>query len=244
MDMTLSITVEPGLTLCQQFLGQSYEYLKRKARRLSIEEEDNVSRIFARAIAKLGISQLELAEYVPLRTLAAVVGEARTNNDAVLDEYLAGVLCKCRSPFGVDDSGTAIVATIRSLPIYSIRLHFTIYRAVYDLSQGSPVPDQMTSYKFRRQELLKEVYSRAFDGTGRPSDRLIKIADHDLGILHSIGLIIALPDVSTSPELRIKPSLAGAELFEVARTGEVSAGAWTSKDSIQRDLPRARCAVV
>jgi hypothetical protein len=69
------------------------------------------------------------------RTLVKALEEASLTDDAVVQEYLAGVIASCRAV--EDDSGTAVVGQIERLSSLEIKLHYLIYRELWRLEEQS-----------------------------------------------------------------------------------------------------------
>lgn len=80
---------------------------------------------------------------VPERVMAAIGQEPYLDTDEIYQEYLAGVIAGSMSSDARDDSGVAVLATIKTLSVRAIKLHHALYytfRAKYldcDLNLGT-----------------------------------------------------------------------------------------------------------
>jgi hypothetical protein len=56
--------------------------------------------------------------------------------DSIVADYYGGVLAASKSEINRDDRGVAILATIKSLSVYQLRLHYLFYSIVYNIFNG------------------------------------------------------------------------------------------------------------
>ncbi len=121
--------------LISKLLGPTADYLGQEVATFADKCNLNLSDIFKRAARKLG-ERVEEPGQVPPRVLRALLEDGAYAEDPLVAEYFGGVLASSRSPTGRDDRGNSILATLRQLSVYDIRLHYLLYTSVKMLYDG------------------------------------------------------------------------------------------------------------
>jgi hypothetical protein len=98
----------------------------------------NIVRVLASAVRRLG-PRLEVEGQVPPRVMREVLDQAPFCDDELTAEYIGGILASSYGTKPRDDRGVALMATIRRLSTYSIRMHYICYREHRRLFPG-PLP--------------------------------------------------------------------------------------------------------
>lgn len=215
----------------------------------------NVGRILENADRKLG-SRADEPGAVPPRIGSRILEEGSYCDDAVMVEYLGGVLASARSEVGRDDRGARWVSLVTALSAYEIRLHYILYGAAQQalLRLGRRVP-------WGNEGAYGEI--RFFFGWAElaaamefhQSENGLSITNEALFALHREGLIADLgvkPSAVHEKELGRKapsqsgvvhfaPNTVGVQLFMWAHG--VGNGPITSFDDPDFDLPKVELAV-
>jgi hypothetical protein len=121
--------------LAPRLLGPTVDYLGEGLLN-STKAAANLSRIFVKALGKLGQSANEPGT-VPPRVLKVILDEGPFCDDELGAEYFAGLLASSRTPGGKDEEGLSLLATVSRLPTTALLLHFGAYRALYE-ARGVP----------------------------------------------------------------------------------------------------------
>ena len=111
-----------------KLLGPTAEYLGGGLKSLTERGVNNVNRVFASAIAKLG-NRIEDDGAIPPRVFRAVLENGYFCDDELTTEYFGGVLASSRTTISRDDRGTSFVHLLETLSAYQIRAHYVLYTA-------------------------------------------------------------------------------------------------------------------
>jgi hypothetical protein len=87
----------------------------------------NTVRVLAIGVMRLG-RRIESDGRVPPRVMREILDQAPFCDDELTAEYLGGILASSYSNRSRDDRGVALIAAIRRLSTYSIRMHYVCYR--------------------------------------------------------------------------------------------------------------------
>lgn len=134
-------TVGAGLTvigskdILLKMLGPSADYVGGELKGFIEKCNVNLDGIFNRAKKKLG-NRLDEDGQVSPRILKDVIEEGKFCEDSIVAEYYGGVLASSKSEIERDDRGVAILATIKTLSVYQLRLHYLFYWLVYNFYKG------------------------------------------------------------------------------------------------------------
>ena len=136
--------------LLLKLLGPSADYIGGEVKNLVQKCNVNLDNIFQKAARKLGDRINDGASVNP-RVLKHVVDEGRFCEDDLTSEYHGGILASSRSRIGRDDRGVTLLALIKDLSVYQLRLHFIVYMTVNRLfkEQGYNLGDGNDCHKMR-----------------------------------------------------------------------------------------------
>ena len=95
----------------------------------------NLARVLMRAARRIGDRS---DGQVPPRVMKAILEEAPFVDDEVVAAYMGGVLAAAYSDRPRDDPAVALLSTINRLSVYSIKLHYLVYRSFYEIRQRQP----------------------------------------------------------------------------------------------------------
>lgn len=113
-----------------KLLGPTADYLGGEIAKFAEKCNINIGRIFANAARKLGPA-LETPGAVNPRVLKGVLDDGAFTEDEVAAEYFGGILAASRSDDSKDDRAVSVLATIRGLSSYELRLHYVFYQSLY-----------------------------------------------------------------------------------------------------------------
>lgn len=118
-----------------KILGPTADYVGGELKGLVEKCNLNLDSIFVRAKKKLG-SRIDEEGQVSPRVLKHIIDEGRFCEDSIVADYYGGVLASSKSEVERDDRGVSILATIKSLSVYQLRLHYLFYSLVYCKYKG------------------------------------------------------------------------------------------------------------
>jgi hypothetical protein len=130
MDSTS--TISAGLVayaskdLIAKLLGPSADYMGGEIKGLVEKYNINLNSIFVKAFRKSGES-LEQDGQVNPRVLKGIIDDGSFCDEDLLKEYYAGILSSSRTTDMSDDIGVSHLATLKSLSVYQVRLHYLFY---------------------------------------------------------------------------------------------------------------------
>lgn len=205
-----------------KLLGPTADYLGGEARNFVDKCNVNLDSIFQKAYKKLG-KKIEEPGNVNPRVLKHVVDEGRFCEDELTAEYYGGVLASARNPDKRDDRGVALLAIIKDLSVYQLRLHYLVYMCVnrlfkgkdYNLGDGDDCQKMKLFIPFN-------VYDAAMDfsSTENPnsivSHSVTGLNKHDLITEFAYGpkeFIKKRESLIDDSGILLTPTLPGAELF-------------------------------
>jgi hypothetical protein len=204
-----------------KILGPTADYVGGEVKNFVAKCNVNLDNIFIRAQKKLGDRISEDGQVSP-RVLKHVIDEGRFCEDSIVADYYGGVLASSKSEIERDDRGVAVLATIKSLSVYQLRLHYLFYSLVYDMYKGKGKRlgtdrAQMSIY------IPISVYLEAMSFS--PSENVSAILIHSVEGLVRSGLVESnfsygsqeylskrFPS-ATEPGIIMAPSVFGAEVF-------------------------------
>lgn len=182
----VGLTAWASKELVGKLLGPSAEYLGGEAANLIRKCNINVATIFQKAARKLG-TRLDEPGQVPPRILKGVVEEGAFVEDPLVAEYLAGVLAASRTSNPKDDIGLGMLATLKQLSTYDLRLHYLFYRSFRSLYAGS---DLFISDRASSAQMLVFLPLRWYRSVMNfsPSEDAPAILGHSSGAIQRAGL--------------------------------------------------------
>ncbi|TAM45060.1 MAG: hypothetical protein EPN55_09405 [Gammaproteobacteria bacterium] len=204
-----------------KILGPTADYVGGELKNLVQKCNVNLDNIFIRAQAKLG-PRLDEPGTVSPRVLKHILDEGRFCEDSIVADYYGGVLASSKSEIDRDDRGVAVLATIKSLSVYQLRLHYLFYSIVYGIYNGKGKSlgtdrNEMSVY------IPLSVYMQAMDFG--PHEEPGAILIHSVEGLVRSGLVESRYSYgskehlaktfsdATEPGLIMTPSVYGAEVF-------------------------------
>lgn len=206
--------------IVNKLLGPTADYLGSEVATFAKKCNFNVNDIFARAARKLGARMEEPGQVNP-RVLKGVLSDGAFTEDSLAAEYFGGVLASSRTADARDDRGLSLLAVIRDMSSFELRMHYTLYLAVKRLYDG-------TSLRLSRRRETERLLAFIPEGalwTAMDNDD-IRIVHHCVHGLHRLNLIgdfyafgskemLQIGSFPTAPEggLVLQPSAFGTELF-------------------------------
>lgn len=124
-----------GRELILKLLGPTFGYLGQTGKSLVQRGIDNVARVLSHAVNRLG-TRVNEPGAVPPRVLRVLIEQAAFSEDALVAEYLGGVLAASRTENLADDAGISIAALLASMSAIQIRTHYLLYKVARDLHAG------------------------------------------------------------------------------------------------------------
>jgi len=121
-----------------RLLGPAGSEAGRALQRFTEVRLRNVGRVIENAERKTE-AQHGADGAVPLSVALRVVDEGGYAEDAMVVEYLGGVLASARTPRGRDDRGSTFLALISRLSTYHLRTHYVFYTEIRRLLQGQNI---------------------------------------------------------------------------------------------------------
>lgn len=156
--------VEPGTVaaitsapLVLKVLGPTADYLGESTRDWTERRAHNVRSVFERAGRKLG-DALHESGTVPPRVLKGVLQEGQFAEDALMAEYLGGVLAASRTPSGGDDRPAAMSALIGRLSTAQLRFHYLVYAGARASLQRRVAEDSLVNLYQADERRGQRVY--------------------------------------------------------------------------------------
>jgi hypothetical protein len=220
-------TVGAGLTIIgskdilAKILGPTADYVGGEVKHLVQKCNVNLDNIFVRAQKKLG-ARIDEPGSVSPRVLKHVIDEGRFCEDSIVADYYGGVLASSKSEIDRDDRGISILATIKSLSVYQLRLHYLFYSIVYSVYNGKG-KNLGTDRSQMRVYIPLSVYLHAMEFA--PDEDMNAILTHSVQGLVRSGLIETNYSYGTREHLAktfpsatedgiiMAPSIHGSEVF-------------------------------
>lgn len=204
-----------------KILGPTADYVGGEVKNIVQKCNINLDNIFIRAQKKLG-DRIEEEGQVSPRVLKHVIDEGRFCEDSIVADYYGGILASSKTEIERDDRGVAVLAVIKSLSVYQLRLHYLFYSLVYSMWKGkgkSLGTDRAEMSIYIPMSVYLEAMS--FSGAENPASILIHSVE---GLVRS-GLVETnfsygskeylakrFP-TATQPGIIMAPSVFGAEVF-------------------------------
>jgi len=206
-----------------KILGPTADYVGGEIKNLVQKCNVNLDNIFIKAQKKLG-ARIDEPGTVSPRVLAHVIDEGRFCEDSIVADYYGGVLASSKSEVDRDDRGVAILATIKSLSVYQLRLHYLFYSIVYSIYNGKgkrlgtdreqmgvyiPISVYLQAMDFAPHEDPGAILSHSIEGLARSG--LIESNNYRYGEKEHISKIF--PGATEEAGLIMAPNIHGAEVF-------------------------------
>lgn len=227
-----------------KLLGPTADYLGGGLKDVVEKCNVNLGRIFKNATQKLG-DKLEQPGQVNPRVLKGICEEGRFCEDELAAEYYGGILASSRTPNGRDDRGVTLLAVVKDLSVYQLRLHYLLYILFNRVFRGQWFNVGDINHAKRMQIFVPHsVYLGAmdFNDTESPNSilthSLTGLARHQLIIQYASGdpaLLMKQQIFSDIPGIITCPTLPGAELFMWAVGNSGSSGS----DLLKIDVPES-----
>jgi hypothetical protein len=219
---TLGATAWASKDIVAKLLGPTADYLGGEIAGLTRKCNINISDIFDRATRKLG-NKLDDHGQVNPRILKGILSDGAFTEDSLAAEYFGGVLASSRTQTKRDDRGLSLLAVIRDMSCYELRLHYICYHLVKQFYNGSNLKVQRRP---DTEKLLVFLPANVFDismelGSGYSDPSIIHHSIHGLHRLTLIGnfyayggtnITIKFPETPSGGVL-LQPSAFGAELY-------------------------------
>ena len=204
-----------------KMLGPTADYVGGEVKNFVAKSNVNLDNIFVRAQKKLGNRINEVGQVSP-RVLKHVIDEGRFCEDSVVADYYGGVLASSKSEIERDDRGVAILAAIKSLSVYQLRLHYLFYSLVYSLYKGKgknlgtdrhtmsiyiPISVYLEAMSFSSSENAGAILVHSVEGLVRSG-----LVASDFSYGSKEHLVKTFP-TATDAGLVMAPSVFGAEVF-------------------------------
>lgn len=206
--------------LLGKVLGPTADYAGERTREVVKSADENVRRILAAALRRLG-GRSEGPEAVPPRVIKGLLTEGPFCDDELTAEYFGGVLASSRSGNPRDDRGAALMSLLGRMTTYQVRAHFLIYMAIRsavnaeersEIKMGGlhafiPLPSFEEGMAFSVSEDRKALLGHSVAG-------LVREGLVDNGPLFGEEEVLRSSFFGVSgPGIVVGPSLLGAELF-------------------------------
>jgi hypothetical protein len=209
--------------LLDKVLGPTAEYFGGEVKGLVQKCNLNLDNIFIKAKNKLG-DRLDEEGSVSPRILKNIIDEGRFCEDDLAAEYYGGVLASSKSSQGRDDRGIALIAIIKSISVYQLRLHYLVYYILKKVGHKNNRIGIEEERSKNRIFLPYEVFLQALElSDGEDPEVILSHAVSGLvrnelvGSFYQYGsqsyLLSWFPNCPKQGGLIIEPSMIGAELF-------------------------------
>lgn len=164
-----------------KILGPSADYVGGEVKNFVQKCNVNLDNIFIRAQKKLG-NRIEEEGQVSPRVLKHVIDEGRFCEDSIVADYYGGIIASSKSEIERDDRGVAVLAVIKSLSVYQLRLHYLFYSLVYNMWKGKgknlgtersemsiyiPISVYLSAMSFSDAEDTESILSHSVEGLVR-----------------------------------------------------------------------------
>jgi hypothetical protein len=205
-----------------KLLGPSADYVGGEVKDFVEKCNINLDGIFAKAASKLG-NRLDDDGAVSPRVLKHVVDEGRFCEDNLTAEYYGGILASSKNRIARDDRGVTLLAQVKDMSVYQLRLHFVAYMIFHRLFQNEDLnlADEndcskmrvfipMSIYKeamdFQAGEDINAILAHCLFGLGK-HNLINNFASGNAEFLQKQNKAIS------ESGLLLTPTLPGAELF-------------------------------
>jgi len=204
-----------------KILGPTADYVGGEVKNLVQKCNLNLDNIFIKAQKKLG-PRIDEPGTVSVRVLKNVIDEGRFCEDSIVADYYGGVLASSKSEIDRDDRGVAVLATIKSLSVYQLRLHYLFYSIVYNIYNGKgkslgtdraqmsvyiPVSVYQQAMEFSAHEDPSTILIHSVEGLVRSG--LVEM-NYNYGGKEYVAKTFA---AATEAGLIMAPNVRGAEVF-------------------------------
>ena len=199
--------------LLQKVLGPTAEYLGLGIRDWTKKRVDNVATILHKAQTRIDDASGEsLSSAVSPQLLRTVLEFGSYTEDALIQEYLAGLLFSARRGRTGDGRSAALGMLLENLSSYEVRFHYLIYHTVRKLYTGTPsnvglagVRDQLQTYF-----AMSVFHSAVLAPDGNDSEFLNSIVESSVYGLLRHGLVS--PNLVFGSPQHIKQTCIGGEV--------------------------------
>ena len=205
-----------------KLLGPSADYVGGEVKGFVEKCNINLDGIFSKAASKLG-NRMDEAGAVSPRVLKHVVDEGRFCEDNLTAEYYGGILASSKNRIARDDRGVTLLAQVKDMSVYQLRLHFVAYMIIhrlfknedFNLGDGAdchkmkifiPMSVFTAAMDFQAGEDLNAILSHCLFGLSK-HNLITDFASGDIEFLQKKNKAIA------ESGLLLAPTLPGAELF-------------------------------
>lgn len=204
-----------------KILGPTADYVGGEVKNFVTKCNVNLDNIFIRAQKKLD-NRIDEDGQVSPRVLKHVIDEGRFCEDSIVADYYGGVLASSKSEIERDDRGVAVLAIIKSLSVYQLRLHYIFYSLVHSMYKGKgkslgtdctqmsiyiPVSVYLEAMSFSSSENAVAILVHSVEGLVRSS-----LVESNFSYCSKEHLAKTFP-AATEPGVIMAPSVFGAEVF-------------------------------
>jgi hypothetical protein len=205
-----------------KLLGPSADYVGGEVKGFVEKCNINLDGIFVKAASKLG-NRMDEEGAVSPRVLKHVVDEGRFCEDNLTAEYYGGILASSKNRVARDDRGVTLLAQVKDMSVYQLRLHFVAYMIIHRLFQNEdfnlghgadcqkmkifiPMGVFRAAMDFQAGEDMSAILSHCLFGLSK-HNLITDFASGDIEFLQKQNKAI------TESGLLLTPTLPGAELF-------------------------------
>ena len=127
MEPKTALAIFGGAETIRKFFGPSIEYMGEEFRDHIVKPGIlNIKSIIDKAIIKLG-DRINDEGQIPPRVLQSLITEGVFCEDALTQEYYAGILASSRTILGRDDQAKTYMTLLSQMSNYQIRTHYVLY---------------------------------------------------------------------------------------------------------------------
>lgn len=224
---TADAALEEGKGLIRELLGPMFRAMGADLaswyQGCQAERRANAQKIMDRSVEILG-ERLEEPGSIHPRVLIGALDSGSWSGDELSAQYYGGVLASSKSGVPRDDRGVSMVELVKSLSVYELRIHYIVYRAVYELLRGSGLNVTLGVHQPNMRVFLPDsefIAAMEFEQAEEPSplmvSSVISLVSRDLlQEVHAIGAPTTLSSVwagATAPGFVVGPTPRGTELF-------------------------------
>jgi hypothetical protein len=218
MDIGTGLALFGAKDLIIKLLGPTAEYLGKLTEAIAKKQIDNMSRIFYKAVKKLG-NKLDEPGGVPPKILKGIFADGGFCEDEISAEYYGGVLASSRSGVSRDDRAVVLLSLLSRMSSYQIRSHYVFYSSLWKVHKGRELNIGVDIERGQLGTFIPtREYIAAMDFSSNES--LSLILGHVLYGLNREGLIAAfsspdyIPDKpENEPGITFFPMPIGLELY-------------------------------
>lgn len=141
MELDTTKLIETGIAvwgsreMLSKLLGPTCDYIGGEFQGIAKKCNINLSNIFKKTARQLG-QRLDEPGLVSPRVLKHIVDEGRFCEDDLTAEYYGGILASSKTRNKRDDRGVTLLAQLKTMSVYQLRLHYISYTLFQTLFHG------------------------------------------------------------------------------------------------------------